>query len=165
MFPFDHMLSPAALKIVSHSDFVSLMSSATTMKACSEILPHLERILEESEGEGDVGALGCAIREHMCRKLEFLAQRKGFQATFGETCSDLEEYCEDEDEELERFVVDRQVITDCLSEAYSAQTEGRVVSNTDCWGAWGYQTGGTGPAGRLLYEEFFKLENRLQNNV
>ena len=80
----DHASSPAVLKIVAHSDFVSIMTSTTTMKACSEIFPHLEHILEESEGEGDVGALGCAIREEMCRKLEFLAQGKEFQDSFQE---------------------------------------------------------------------------------
>ena len=134
------------------------------MKACSEIFPHLEHILEESEGEGDVGALGCAIREEMCRKLEFLAQGKEFQDRFQETCSDLEEYCENVFEEP-LFGVDRQVITACLSAANAAQTEGKVVSNSDCWGAWGYQTGGFGTGGKVLYEDFFKLENRLGNNV
>jgi len=128
-----------------------------------DFLPHLGKVLEETEGEGDAAYLACSSREVVCRKLEMVSQ--GSENPGEEICADLEEYCEEGDfHEPEAPRVDRQVIEDCLADSKAAQTEGRVA-DTRCWGALGYQTGAFGAGGRVMYEEFFKLTAKAENNL
>ena len=89
-----------------------------------DFLPHLGKVLEETEGEGDAAYLACSSREVVCRKLEMLSQ--GSENPGEEICADLEEYCEEGDfHEPEAPRVDRQFVEECLADSKAAQTEGR----------------------------------------
>ena len=151
---------------ISHSKFNKRVTSKGDKQLIGllmDFLPHLGKVLEETEGEGDAAYLACSSREVVCRKLEMVSQ--GSENPGEEICADLEEYCEEGDfHEPEAPRVDRQVIEDCLADSKAAQTEGRVA-DTRCWGALGYQTGAFGVGGRVIYEEFFKLTAKAENNL
>ena len=125
-----------------------------------DFLPHLGKVLEDTEGEGDAAYLACSSREVLCRRLQTISQGSEFIGE--EICSDLEEYCEDIDDEPERPRVERQVVKDCLADANAAETEGKVV-DVRCWGALGYQTGAFSAGGKIVFEEFHKLTNAAEN--
>ena len=149
---------------ISHSKFNEIIvGDKQLIGLLMDFLPHLGKVLEETEGEGDAAYLACSSREVVCRKLEMLSQ--GSENPGEEICADLEEYCEEGDfHEPEAPRVDRQVVEDCLAESKAAQTEGRVA-DTRCWGALGYQTGAFGPGGRVMHEEFFTLTAKAENSL